>query len=92
MFERPSKDDKSEMIQVLTTTQIAHNIAKDNERMNINNSVIATLGRTLTKHGFERVSFTQENTSYRVYGWKVKPSVMGIVRNIKGASSENDLF
>lgn len=92
MFDKPEMEDDSELIETLTTTQIAHRIAKDNERMNINNSVIATLGRTLTKHGFIRTSFEQENTNYRVYGWRVKPSLTGVGRMNKNAGGENDLF
>lgn len=83
-----SDDDDDIDVQTLTTSQIASIIAKDNERMNINNSVIRLLGKALSKHGFERVSFKQSNSKFNIYGWKVKPALIGNVTR-KGNEQEN---
>lgn len=89
MFTKPDKDEDRSKYEILTTSQIAKLISKDNDRMNINNSVIATLGRALTKHEFERISYKQENSKFNVYGWKVKPSVFGVVRDIENENRDN---
>ena len=85
-FDKPDGDEVGS--QLLTTSQIASVIAKDNERMNINNSVKRLLGKALSKHGFERKSFRQGNTKQPLYGWKVKPSLVGNVTRIESEDNE----
>ena len=88
MFYKPDKDDKD--FQILTASEVAFRIAKDNERMNVNNSVKKNVGKALNKHGFERVSFKRENSKYSIYGYKVKLSIVGITG--VELNSDNELF
>lgn len=95
MFEPVSDKDDSSLIQYLTTSEIATRIAGDNNRMNINNSVIRGLGKALTKHGFQRKSKRQANISKPVYAWRVKPLIIPPSRTERGSDSENfqnDIF
>ena len=92
LFNKPEPGDELNEISVLTTSQIANIIAKDNERMNINNSVKATLGRALAKHEFERVSVRLESTKHPVWAWKVKPSLLGLMKMESSANGQKDLF
>ena len=88
MFYKPDKDDKD--FQILTASEVAFRIAKDNERMNVNNSVKKNVGKALNKHGFERVSFRRENSKYSIYGYKVKLVSVGITG--VELNSDNELF
>lgn len=94
-FENPNDKDSSDSIIYLTTSEIASKIAKDNERMNVNNSVIRGIGKALTKHRFKRVSRWQNQVKKPVYVWRVKPLVGAPTRSEKGESGksfENDVF
>ena len=87
-FEKPDIDDKD--FQTLTASEVAFIIAKANERMNVNNSTKKNVGKALTKHGFERVSFKRENSKYSIYGYKVKLAPVGITG--VELNSDNELF
>ena len=72
-YDSPVENTKEEEIEFLTTSQIATRIAKVNERMNVNNSVIRALGKALTKHKYKRKQKRQNKDKIPVYCWKVKP-------------------
>ena len=94
-FENPDDKDSGESLQYLTTSEIASRIAQNNERMNVNNSVIRGIGKALTKHKFKRVSRWQNNVKKPIYTWRVKPFITTPSRsesNGKNESSENGIF
>ena len=74
-FRKASRDEEfnSEMkvAQYLTTSEIAQIIANKNQRMNINGSVLRSLGKALTKHKFYRKGVKVKETKTTLYCWKV---------------------
>ena len=88
LYDNPDANDPDAII--LPTSDIASGIAKENERMNVNDSVLRTLGRALNKHGYKRVSFRRKNSKTAIYGWRVKPVVFGIPN--LDENSENEII
>lgn len=88
-FENPDESDKSSLITFLTTTEIASKIAINNERMNVNNSVIRGLGKALTKHKFKRISCRVGENKIVRYAWKVKPFITAPIHEDSASKQEN---
>ena len=72
--------------EYLTTSEIAQKIAEKNQRMNINGSVLRSLGKALTKHKFFRKGIKIKETKTTLYCWKVFYYSEG---NYKEAAGDN---
>lgn len=77
-FGKASENDKlkkesmdSDGAEFLTTSEIAHKIASNNQRMNVNGSVLKSLGKALNKHEFIRKGIKVAGTKKTLYCWKV---------------------
>lgn len=86
--QEPTFDNE---IKYLTTTEIAHNIATNNQRMNVNGSVLKSLGKALNKHQFIRKGMRVGDAKKTLYCWKVIPHLAGQTKDSSaGEQSENN--
>jgi predicted P-loop ATPase len=89
--EKENDDDPKSQIEYITTSEIASKVAKNNDRMNVNNSVVRALGKALTKHKFKRIQKKINNNKYPVYCWRVKQiHLESSKKDVESNNEEND--